>query len=155
LAQPVVGNEEMACPKNYQSVKNSIKLKNFPTFNLTTVNVRTAKDDTQLQYLVSKFDLRKLDIICMQEVHRIGNDTVSIESLYSKSVYEVYWQGHKKFHRQGVGICVKKTKHINVIDVKISNNARVMTMIVRIYGFLIKIINVYSPTDSANRQTKL
>jgi len=142
-------------PKCQSSNNSKINVKNYPTFNITTVNVRTAKDDIQLQYLVSKFDLKKLDIVCLQEVHRIGNDTASISSLYSDTNYDVYWQGHKKFYREGVAICVKKVKYIHVLEVVASDNSRIMTMYVRIFGFVLKIVNIYAPTDSASRSLKV
>lgn len=132
-----------------------IKLKNYPTFTVTTVNVKTAKDDTQLQYFISRFDSKNLDIVCLQEVHRIGNDSARIKSIYSDTVYDIFWQGHSRYHQQGVAICIKKSPNIQVLEIAPSSNARIMTAYVRVYGYVLKIVNIYAPTDSTSRPTKL
>ena len=86
-----------------------------------------------------------LSFCCLQEVKYLNNNSKVI-TLDTGEKFEFHWCGRKKRREAGVGILIKVDSQIEISDPDIQD-ARVMAINIRIYGFNLRIINVYSPTD--------
>ena len=97
-------------------------------------------------YLVTKEIARAgLTFCCLQEVRYRNSGRKSI-CLDSGEKYEFLWCGKKKRRDAGVGLIIKVDKEIIVNDPDISD-PRLMAINLKIYGFNIRLINAYSPTN--------
>ena len=66
---------------------------------------------------------------------------------------EFHWCGRKKLREAGVGIIVKVDKQIEVVDPDFQD-PRIIAMNLKVYGFNLRIVNVYAPTDSGGSQNE-
>ena len=74
------------------------------------------------------------------------NNNKKVITLDTGEKFEFHWCGRKKRREAGVGILIKVDAQIEVSDPDIQD-PRVMTMNLKIYGFNLRIVNVYSPTE--------
>ena len=88
----------------------------------------------------------KLSFCCLQEV-RHRNMGRKIISLDTGEEYLFMWCGQKRRRDAGVGILIRKSKEITFDDPDILD-PRLMAMNMKVNGFSIRLVNVYSPTNS-------
>ena len=104
------------------------------------------KSEGAKMYLVTKEIARAgLTFCCLQEV-RYRNSGRKIICLDSGEKFEFLWCGKKKRRDAGVGLIIKVDKEIIVNEPEISD-PRLMAINLKIYGFNIRLINAYSPTN--------
>ena len=111
------------------------------------INVQSGSDDFKTHFILDDCKKANLDVVCMQEVRRIGNDSLSYAG------YDFYWCGKKLKRKHGVGIAVKKSKDIVVNNV-LSCSPRLMAMDVTICGCKIRVISAYAPTENSVPSSK-
>lgn len=150
------GNSTTAYQKSKNNKNINKKISN-KTWTLATINCRTAQANTALHNYITNFDLKNIDIVALQEIHRIGNDNAIIKSLQSDTLYKVYWSGHKTLHTEGVGFAIKRSPNIEILEppTPSANNSRIISITLRIYGINIRIVNGYAPTEDKSRPMKL
>ena len=94
--------------------------------------------------------MANLDFCCLQEVRHRGTGRNIIE-LNSGQKYEFLWCGQKKRRDKGVGFLIKQDKQICYSDPDFQN-PRVMAMNIDVYGFKVRVVCVYSPTNCDGTQ---
>ena len=87
-----------------------------------------------------------LSFCCLQEV-KYRNSGRKLIELDSGEKYEFHWCGMKKRRTAGVGILIKVDNDIKINDPDVLD-PRVIATNLTIYGFNIRIVNVYSPTET-------
>jgi len=97
-------------------------------------------------YMIAKEAARlNLSFCALQEVrHRgIGNKIIELNT---GEKYQFFWCGQKKRRDYGVGILVKVDPRIIVTEPDF-NTPRVMAINLTMFGFKIRVIIAYSPTN--------
>ena len=87
-----------------------------------------------------------LTFCCIQEV-KYRNSGKKLIRLDSGEEFEFHWCGRQKRREAGVGFLIKVDPRIMISDPD-TQDARYMSMDLKIYGFNLRVINVYSPTES-------
>ena len=124
------------------------KCEKFKKWKFGTINIRSGKErdlGAKLYCIAKEVSQAGLSFCCLQEVKYLNNNSKVI-TLDTGEKFEFHWCGRKKRREAGVGILIKVDSQIEISDPDIQD-ARVMAMNIRIYGFNLRIINVYSPTD--------
>ena len=67
--------------------------------------------------------------------------------------YEVYWSGNKLKRQHGVGIAVKYSPRVEIIEV-LPISARIIVLDVVVYGCELRVISCYAPTEDSSDSTK-
>ena len=132
------------------SDKNSVsKSSSFHLWKLGTVNIRTGKEKSEdaKMYVITKEVARAgLSICLLQEVRYRNNGTRRI-SLDTGEEYDFIWSGPKRRRDAGVAILTKVDKDIITSEPDIQD-PRVIAMNITVQGFKLRIVNVYSPTNT-------
>eukprot|EP00111_Clytia_hemisphaerica_P003421 TCONS_00009779-protein len=133
--------------KNYKK-KNTKKFHQYCEWSFGSLNIRTGKenDDGAKIYSVAK-EMSKtgLQFLSLQEVRWKGVDSKLIE-LDTGEKYEFHWSGYKRKREAGVGILIRIDKFTE-IEAPDFNTPRIMGVNLKIHGFNLRVVNVYSPTD--------
>ncbi|XP_066921086.1 uncharacterized protein [Clytia hemisphaerica] len=133
--------------KNYKK-KNTKKFHQYCEWSFGSLNIRTGKenDDGAKIYSVAK-EMSKtgLQFLSLQEVRWKGVDSKLIE-LDTGEKYEFHWSGFKRKREAGVGILIRIDKFTE-IEAPDFNTPRIMGVNLKIHGFNLRVVNVYSPTD--------
>ena len=96
--------------------------------------------------IAKEIDRAGVFICCLQEV-RFRNHGKRRIGLDSGAEYDFYWSGPKKKREMGVGVLVRVDKNI-ITSEPDTNDPRVISMNMSVYGFKIRLVNAYSPTDT-------
>ena len=97
-------------------------------------------------YIIAKEAARlNLSFCALQEVRHRGTGNKIIE-LNTGEKYQFYWCGQKKRRDYGVGILVKVNPRIIITEPDF-NTPRVMAINLTMFGFKIRVIIAYSPTN--------
>ncbi|XP_048481070.1 uncharacterized protein LOC125489368, partial [Plutella xylostella] len=110
---------------------------------LATYNAWTLREDEKMVELEVELSKIKWDILGLSEVHREGEDTMTLES------------GHMLYHREGdqlsqggVGFLVNKTLVNNVVEISSVSN-RVAYLVLKLTErYSLKVVQVYAPTSA-------
>ena len=132
---------------NPKKSKNENKI--FHKWQFGTINIRSGKekDEGAKIYSVAKEVAKaKLSFCCLQEVKYLNTGN-KIITLNTGEKFEFHWSGHKKRRKAGVGFLIRVDENIEISDPDIQD-PRFMSMDLKIYGFNLRVINVYSPTES-------
>ena len=98
-------------------------------------------------YAVAKeVDRSGLSICCLQEV-RYRNSGKRRIGVDSGAEYDFIWSGPKRRRDAGVGFLVKVDKHIAASEPD-TQDPRIISMNINVHGFKIRLVNVYSPTNT-------
>ncbi len=128
--------------------KNTKKFHQYRKWNFGSLNIRTGKenDDGAKIYSVAK-EMSKtgLQFLLLQEVRWKGVDNKLIE-LDTGEKYEFHWSGYTRKREAGVGILIRIDKFTD-IEAPDFNTPRIMGINLKVHGFNLRIVNVYSPTD--------
>ena len=127
----------------------------FKSWSFGTINIRSGKerDEGAKIYVVAKEIQRQgLLFCCIQEVKYLntGRKLITLDDGVS---YEFHWCGMKKRRDAGTGFLIKVDPHIIVSDPEILD-PRLMVINIKIYGFNARIVNVYSPTEVEDSESK-
>ena len=128
---------------------------NFKTWSFGTVNIRSGKekDEGAKIYAVAKEANRAgLLFCCLQEVKYRNNGSKLIQ-LDTGESFEYHWCGQKQRREAGVGILIKVHSAIEINSPDI-NNYRIMAINLKIYGFNIRVVNGYSPTETGGSDSQ-
>ena len=121
----------------------------FKKWKFGKVNIRSGKekDEGAKIYSVTKEAAQAgLSFCCLQEVKYKNSGSKLIE-LDSGEKYEFHWCGMKKRRTAGVGILIKVDDDIKINDPDVLD-PRVIATNLTVYGFKVRIVNVYSPTET-------
>ena len=128
--------------------KNTKKFHQYCEWSFGSLNIRTGKenDDGAKIYSVAK-EMSKtgLQFLLLQEVRWKGVDSKLIE-LDIGEKYEFHWSGYKRKREAGVGILIR-IDNFTEIEAPDFNTPRIMGINLKIHGFNLRVVNVYSPTD--------
>lgn len=127
--------------------------RNFFTWKIGTINIRTGKSDEKLQKVVEEIDKAGLIICGIQEVRRLNKGSATIAVNNPKNEYEVYWCGNTLKKHHGVGIAVKVAPNIDILEIH-QINSRLIVIDVIVSGCSLRIINCYAPTEESAMTTK-
>ncbi|XP_071959537.1 uncharacterized protein [Antedon mediterranea] len=139
-------NLNLATKKVQEAVRKKKPAKYFH-WRAGQINVNTCSDDFLLHETLIQIKAANLDIVCMQEVRRIGTGAISHEG------YNVYWTGLKIKKMYGVAIAIKQSPHIKVSNVYYVYE-RLMAIDVTIQNCKLRIVSAYSPTESGSESSK-
>ena len=129
--------------------------KHFYDWCFGTVNIRSGKEKDEgakIYTVVEAINKTKLSFCCLQEV-KYRNSGKKIITLNTGEQYEYHWCGKKKRREAGVGIIIKVDKQIEVPDPDFQE-PRIMALNLKVYGFNIRVVNVYAPTESGGSQNE-
>ena len=132
---------------NVSNVRSKHKAKKFHNWKLGQINIQSCSDDFRLDEMIKDCKAANLDIVCIQEMRRLGEGSVCHEG------YNVYWSGMKAKHIYGVGIAVKKSPNVNINGV-INISPRLMAIDLMMMGFKLRIVSAYAPTEAKSLATK-
>lgn len=121
---------------------------NFQKWKFGTINIRSGKErdlGAKLYCVAKEVSRAGLTFCCLQEVKYLNSGS-KIITLDTGEKFEFHWCGRKKRRDAGVGMLIKIDPQIEISDPD-TQDPRVMTMNLKIYGFNLRIVNVYSPTD--------
>ena len=123
------------------------KTNKFYQWKVGQINVQSASDDFRLNEILGECNNANLDIICMQEVRRLGQNSLCHLG------YDFYWTGLKIRREQGVGIAIRQSKHI-IVDGVIHHSPRLMAADLTISGCKIRMISAYAPQEDKPLSSK-
>ena len=104
-------------------------------------------------YIIAKeMDKAGLTFCCLQEVRHRGKNKKVIE-LNNGNQFVFMWCGKKKKREAGVGFLIKIGHGIDYSEPDICS-PRVLAIDMKIHGFKIRMVNVYSPTNSDGSQNQ-
>ena len=136
--------------KRQTSLIHSSKYKgNFNDWKWGSINIRSGKEKSggAKMYAVAKeIDRLGITICCLQEVRYRNNDKRTI-SLPSGAEYDFKWSGPKRRRDNGVGFLVKVDRNIVAAEPD-TQDPRIIAMKINVYGFKIRLVNAYSPTNT-------
>ena len=127
----------------------------FKKWKFGTINIRSGKekDEGAKLYSITKQVAKAgLSFCCLQEV-KYRNSGKKLIVLDSGEQYEFHWCGMKKRRTAGVGLLIKVDKDIAITDPDV-NDPRVISANLTLYGFRVRIVNAYSPTESDCSENK-
>ena len=127
----------------------------FKSWSFGTINIRSGKEREEGAkiYSVAKEVCNSgLLFCCLQEVKHL-NTGKKLISLDNGKRYEFHWCGMKKKREAGVGILILVDPNIIVNEAEILD-PRVMVFNLKIYGFNVRLVNVYSPTEVEASESK-
>ena len=127
----------------------------FKDWKFGTINIRSGKekDEGAKIYSVTKeVEKAGLSLCCLQEVKYRNSGSRLIE-LDSGEKYEFHWCGMKKRRTAGVGLLIKIDKDITIDDPDV-NDPRIIATNLTLYGFKVRIVNAYSPTETDCSESK-
>ena len=127
--------------------KNSKKNIDYKLWSYGTLNIRTGKenDGGAKIYSVAKKMSTDMQFLVLQEVRWRGTGNKLIE-LDTGEEFEFHWRGYNRKRKAGVGILIRSNKNIQIENPD-NNDPRVMVINLKVHGFNVRVVNVYSPTD--------
>ena len=126
-------------------------INNYPyhLWKFGTMNIRSGKEKSEgarIYTITKEVANAKLSFCSLQEVKYRGNGN-EIISLPSGEKYAFIWCGMKKRREAGVAILIKVCSDIEFEEPDILD-PRLIAINIQIRGFKLRLINVYSPTNS-------
>lgn len=121
------------------------------TLTVTTVNVRSIQDHKKRADVFSHISSLKSDIICIQECnlpHQQHYTELQQEWRFGGSV----WSGSNIARADGVAILLRNP-NIKIISTSTPVPGRLITATLKVNNSIVKIINVYAPTNQQERLT--
>ncbi|XP_066924791.1 craniofacial development protein 2-like [Clytia hemisphaerica] len=127
--------------------------RNFFTWKIGTINIRTGNSDEKLEKVVEEIDKAGLIICGVQEVRRLNKGSATIAVNNPNNKYEIYWCGNTLKKHHGVGIVVKVAPNIDILEIY-QVNSRIIVIDVIVSGCSLRVINCYAPTEESAITTK-
>ena len=127
----------------------------FKSWKFGSVNIRSGKekDECAKLYAVAKeISSANLAFCCLQEV-KYRNSGKKLIRLDNGERYEFHWCGNKKRRKAGVGMIIKVDENIEIKDPDVAE-PRLMALNLVVYGFNVRVINLYSPTNTDGVNTR-
>ena len=117
-------------------------------WNFGTINIRTGNENDEgykLYSITKEVAKARLQFCCLQEV-RYRNHGKKEITLNTGETFVFYWYGQKIRRNAGVGVLIKKCKDIQFDEPDICD-PRIMALNIKVKGFSIRLVNVYSHTN--------
>ena len=128
----------------------------YKSWKCGSINIRSGKekDDGAKLYSITKEVAKAgLSFCCLQET-KYRNTGKKVICLDSGEQYEYIWCGMKRRREAGVGILIRADDaHISYEEPDILE-PRILAINMKVYGFNLRVINVYSPTESGSDAMK-
>ena len=146
----IPANKILGIDNSINEKLGNIKQKNnnmYP-WNFGTINIRTGNENDEgykLYSITKEVAKAKLQFCCLQEV-RYRNHGKKEITLNTGETFVFYWYGQKIRRNAGVGILIKKCKDIQFDEPDICD-PRIMALNIKVKGFSIRLVNVYSHTN--------
>ena len=121
----------------------------FKKWKLGSINIRSGKEKSEGAkiYCITKEVARAGLSICLLQEVRYRNNDQRIIRLNTGEVYEFMWSGPKRRREAGVAFLIKVEQGISYSKPDVED-PRLIAMNITIHGFKLRIVNVYSPTDT-------
>ena len=138
--------------KKYDNNNNNSTLspnKQFKSWSFGSINIRSGKEKTEGAkiYMVAKEAVNAgLIFCCLQEVKYLNSGKKLIR-LDTGENFEFHWCGRRKRRDAGVGFLIRVDPNIVIKDPDIQD-PRIMAINLKVYGFNIRLVTAYSPTNS-------
>lgn len=130
---------------NEENYVRITKKKKAETWSICTLNTRTLRTEESLTELEQALEEIKWDIIGISEMRRVG------EAIEERENFIMYYKGETAGHR-GVGFIIKPYLKNSVKELNgISERIAVLVMKVPYYNKEWAIIQVYAPTEQADK----
>ena len=140
---------------NHSANERIIKYELFKKWKCGTINVRSGKekDEGAKIYSIAK-QISKMDLsfCCIQEI-KYRNSGKKLIELDNGRKYHFLWCGTKKRRQDGVGILLLDDKEIKFDDPDVED-PRLMAFNLNIFGFKIRLLNVYAPSEPRSENLK-
>ena len=133
-----------------------MKNKNFHSWSIGTINIRTGKDDQKIERVIHEIAKAKLSVCCLQKVCCLNNNSVIITNKQSsfERKYECYWSGHAAERQHGVCIAIKVGKDIQTDEI-MPVSARIIVVNVLLYGCSLRVICCYALTEEDSDSSEI
>ena len=134
------------------NVKNVID-KSFKYWKFGQINFRSGKqkgEGAKIYAITKQVAKLNLSFCCLQEL-KYRNTGKQLITLDSGGKYEFHWCGTKKRREGGVGMLIKIDKEIVVKDPDLED-PRMIAIDMKVYGFIVRVVNVYAPTESGGSE---
>ena len=132
-----------------------MKYELFKRWKCGTINIRSGKekDEGAKIYSIAK-QISKMDLsfCCIQEM-KYRNTGKKLIELDNGKKYHFLWCGTKKKRQHGVGILYLDDNEIEFDDPDVQDS-RLMAFNVKIFGFKIRLLNVYAPSEPSSENLK-
>lgn len=114
-----------------------------------TINIRSGKErdeGAKIYTIARELSRQNLSFCCLQEVkyRNSGNKLIELDN---GDKYEFHWCGMKKRREAGVGLLIKVDPNIIIGEIEIQD-PRVISVNIKIFGFNVRLVNAYSPTEA-------
>ena len=144
---------KLILPMVIRKTKKNLKRKHkkfsqYKRWSFGTLNIRTGKENdcgAKIYTIAKEMSKYGMKFLLLQEVRWRGTGSKIIE-IDSGEKYEFHWSGYKQKREAGVGILIKIDPDIEITNPDF-NEPRVMGISLKVHGFNLRIVNVYSPTD--------
>ena len=123
------------------------KQKRYHNWKVGQINIQSCSDDMRLDLALQECVQANLDIICFQEVRRLGSGSINHLG------YDFYWCGFQRYKKYGVGIALKNNPNIKLDSIH-NVSSRLMAADVTVCGCKLRIISCYAPTLQSSLTTK-
>ena len=143
----VTGCGNLSLPSSIIDTRTTSPSKN--KIRIATINVRTLQDDMELASVIQATESLQIDVLAMQEVRRKGFDRIQFDDESIKG-WQLIWSGHKRKARHGVAFLL--APHVKTEEFKEYLPARVITVMIKVKGMRLCMMNAYSPTDSSESE---
>ena len=135
--------------ENNNNNNGPLRNRQFQTWSFGTINIRSGKEKSEGAkiYMVAKEAAAAgLTFCCLQEVKYLnfGKKLVRLDTGES---FEFHWCGKRKRREAGVGFLIRVDPKISIKDPDI-RGPRIMAIDLNVYGFNIRVVNAYAPTNS-------
>lgn len=127
----------------------------FKKWKCGNINIRSGKErdeGAKLYSITKEISKAGLSFCCLQEI-KYRNSGRKLIQLDNGEKYEFLWCGTKKRRTAGVGIIIRVDKEIEIKDPDICD-PRLMAIDLKIFGFNLRIINAYAPTEISSDSLK-
>ena len=121
----------------------------FKRWKLGSINIRSGKEKSEGAkiYCITKEVARAGLSICLLQEVRYRNNGQRIIRLNTGESYEFVWSGPKRRRETGVAFLIKVESGITYSKPDVED-PRLIAMNITVHGFKLRIVNVYSPTDT-------
>ena len=113
------------------------KQKRYHNWKVGQINIQSCSDDMRLDLALQECVQANLDIICFQEVRRLGSGSINHLG------YDFYWCGFQRYKKYGVGIALKNNPNIKLDSIH-NVSSRLMAADVTVCGCKLRIISCYA-----------
>ena len=130
-------------------------LKNYHSWTFGTLNIQSGKQKdlgAKLYDITKEIARSEITLCCLQEVRYLNYGSKLIR-LNNGDNFKFVWCGKKKRRELGVAFIIKDDPRI-IVDEPDVKDPRMLAVNISVYGFKIRLVNAYSPTENGSDTQK-